>query len=63
LAPIQSRLRCRISGELTMKPDEVKQLVHRGVKDERISYWLQPKHYDNDQFREDWDRIGRGDLA
>jgi hypothetical protein len=46
-----------------MKPDEVKQLAHRGEKDERISYWLQPKQYDKDQFREAWDRIGRGDVG
>jgi hypothetical protein len=46
-----------------MKPDEVKRLAHRGEKDERISYWLQPNQYDNDRFREAWDRIGRGDVA
>jgi hypothetical protein len=46
-----------------MKPEEVKQLAHRGEKEERVSYWLQPKQYDTDQFREVWDRIGRGDVA
>ena len=46
-----------------MKPDEVKRLAHRGEKDERISYWLQPNQHDNDRFREAWDRIGRGDVA
>jgi hypothetical protein len=46
-----------------MKPIEVTQLAHRGEKEGRISYWLQPKHYDTDQFREAWDRIGRGDVA
>ena len=44
-----------------MKPEEVKQLAHRGEKEGRVSYWLQPKQYDTDQFREAWDRIGRGD--
>ena len=46
-----------------MKPKEVKQLAHRGEKEERVSYWLQPKQYDTDKFREAWDRIGRGDVA
>jgi hypothetical protein len=45
-----------------MTPEEVKQLAHRGEKEERISYWLQPKQYDTDQFREAWDRIGRGNV-
>ena len=45
------------------KPEEVQQLAHRGEKEGRISYWLQPKHYNTDQFREAWDRIGRGDVA
>lgn len=43
-----------------MKPEEVKQLAHRGEKDGRISYWLQPNKYCTDEFREKWDRIGYG---
>jgi hypothetical protein len=46
-----------------MKPKEVKQLAHRGEKEGRVSYWLQPNQYDTDQFREAWDRIGRGDVV
>jgi len=46
-----------------MKPKEVKQLCHRGEKEGRVSYWLQPNLYDTDQFREAWDRIGRGDSS
>lgn len=45
-----------------MKPDEVRHLAHRGEKDARVSYWLQPNQYDTDKFREAWDRIGRGDA-
>jgi len=41
-------------------PDEVKILAHRGEKDGRISYWLQPTTYDTVQFKEAWDRIGYG---
>ena len=46
-----------------MKPKEVKQLSHRGEKEDRVSYWLQPDQYDTDQFREAWDRSGHGDVA
>ena len=39
-------------------PPEVIERAHRGVKEERISYWLQPKDYDVDEYREAWHRIG-----
>jgi len=41
-------------------PEEVKALAHRGEKDGRISYWLQPTSYDKPQFKEAWQRIGFG---
>jgi hypothetical protein len=41
-------------------PAEVKDLAHRGEKDDRVSFWLQPTSYDQDQFKEKWERIGRG---
>jgi len=41
-------------------PEEVKKLAHRGEKDGRVSYWLQPKSYCVDEYLEAWDRIGRG---
>ena len=44
-----------------MSPGEVKELAHRGEKDGRVSYWLQPTSYDTDAFRGAWHRIGRGD--
>jgi len=43
-----------------MLPSEVKERVHRGEKDGRISYWLQPISYDRSEFREAWSRIGYG---
>ncbi len=46
-----------------LTPDEIKQRAHRGEKDGRISYWLQPKAYEIDEFHEAWHRIGRGDNA
>ena len=39
-------------------PREVKRLAHRGEKDGRVSYWLQPASYCVADFREAWDRIG-----
>lgn len=44
-------------------PSEVKQLAHRGEKDGRISFWLQPTDYDQPQFKEAWGRIGHGGLG
>src|SRR5208283_3665393 len=35
-----------------MFPDEVRERAHRGEKDDRVSYWLQPRDYNQDQFRE-----------
>ena len=45
-----------------MLPGEVKALAHRGEKDGRISYWLQPGSYEQKRFTEAWDRIGHGGL-
>jgi hypothetical protein len=41
-------------------PVEVKERARRGEKQGRISFWLQPPDYDQDSFREAWDRIGTG---
>lgn len=43
-----------------LTPAEVRSLAHKGIKDEKTSFWLQPKHYDRPEFREAWNRIGRG---
>lgn len=43
-------------------PSEIRSLAHRGEKDGRVSYWLQPPSYDQPQFREQWERIGHGGL-
>lgn len=46
-----------------MLPTEIKDLAHRGEKDGRVSYWLQPASYDTEIFVDGWSRIGRGDGA
>jgi hypothetical protein len=40
--------------------DEIRQLVHKGEKNGKISYWLQPRDYAAKKFLEKWDRIGSG---
>lgn len=43
-----------------LKPKEVASGAHRGEKEGRVTYWLQPKAYAIDKFREGWHRIGKG---
>jgi hypothetical protein len=43
-----------------LTPEEVRKLAHKGGKDEKVSYWLQPRDYATDAFREKWERIGSG---
>jgi hypothetical protein len=42
-----------------MTPEEIKERAHRGEKDGIVSYWLQPRAYEIDDFREKWERIGQ----
>lgn len=44
-----------------LQPKEVIKLAHRGERDGRVSYWLQPIDYEIDKFKDAWHRIGRGD--
>ena len=37
---------------------EVKKQIHRGEKNGKVSFWLQPKDYES--FRDRWDKIGKG---
>lgn len=41
-------------------PLEVRERAHRGEKDGRVSYWLQPGDYEQGPFHEAWERIGHG---
>jgi hypothetical protein len=38
-------------------PNEVREGAHRGEKNGKVSYWLQPRAYDHDEFREAWHRV------
>lgn len=42
-------------------PTEVKELASTSQKDGKVSYWLEPKCYEQEMFKEAWERIGRGD--
>jgi hypothetical protein len=42
-------------------PSDVMQLAHPNKTGTTPSFWLEPPMYDQDVFREAWDRIGRGD--
>jgi len=41
-----------------LKPQEVKERIHKGEKNNKISYWLQPKSYLDCKDR--WGKIGNG---
>lgn len=41
-----------------LTPAEVRGRAHRGEKDGRVSFWLQPKDYESDIFKERWEKIG-----
>lgn len=41
-----------------LTPEQVRELAHRGEKDGRVSYWLQPADYCVERFHERWDIIG-----
>jgi hypothetical protein len=43
-----------------LTPAEVRERAHRGEKEGRVSFWLQPRDYAVDAFREAWQRIGTG---
>lgn len=43
-------------------PSEVRERAHRSEKNGRVSYWLQPGDYEQDPFREAWERIGHGGV-
>jgi hypothetical protein len=57
VSKITSEIECFV-----IKPQEVSKLAVRdagGVQ----AYWLPARAYEADKFRENWERIGRGDLA
>ena len=43
-----------------LTPEEVLKDARKGEKDGRVSYWLQPGDYEQERFRDAWERIGHG---
>lgn len=43
-----------------MTTNEVKESAYRGEKNGKISYWLQRPAYENDAYKEKWERMGHG---
>ena len=41
-----------------MKVNAIRDRIHEGVKDGKISHWLQPKGYQ--EFKDNWEIIGKG---
>lgn len=45
-----------------LSPNEVRELATRNGKDGKASFWLDPPKYDQDCFREAWERLGHGGV-
>ncbi|MCD4697589.1 MAG: hypothetical protein K8S16_15290 [Bacteroidales bacterium] len=43
-----------------MKTSEVKDFAHKTENNGKISYWLQRAAYEDDKYKEKWERIGHG---
>lgn len=39
---------------------DVVERAHRGGSDSKVTYWLETKAYESNEFRERWDKIGSG---
>jgi hypothetical protein len=52
----------KLPSAFILTPEEVRNLAHKGEKDGRVSFWLQPGAYERPQFKEAWSRIGHGGL-
>ena len=42
-----------------LTPEEVRKLAHRGEKNGKVSFWLQPRDYAVERFRDKWRRARR----
>lgn len=40
-------------------PSEVRAKAHRSERDGKVTYWLEPKDYELDAYREAWGRLGQ----
>lgn len=54
------RLDPKVPSVFILKPEEVRELAQRHEKAGHPSFWLAPPAYEQERFKEKWDRIGRG---
>lgn len=59
---IVNRIASPSPSAFVLLPSEVRKGAHRGEKDGRVSYWLQPADYEQESFREAWELIGNGGV-
>jgi hypothetical protein len=57
---IVNRVKSPLPSAFILLPSEVRERARRNEKDGRVSYWLEPCDYEQDPFREAWERIGHG---
>ena len=43
-----------------LTPAEVKRLAVRQGRDGKVAYWLSPRHYEAEKYRDKWHRVGIG---
>ena len=59
---IVNKVRSPSPSAFILLPSEVRERAIRNEKDGRVSYWLDPPYYDQETFREGWERIGHGGV-
>ena len=59
---VVDKMRTEQPRSFILSPSDVKELAHRSKNEDKGSYWIEPPKYDQDQFQEAWDRIGRGNT-
>ena len=57
---IVTKATCDTPVSFILTPDQVKSRAHRGEKNGKVSFWLQPKDYAVEDFQEKWELIGLG---
>jgi hypothetical protein len=54
------KVRTNAPESFVLESREAVERAHRGGRPDKITYWLETKAYEGDEFRERWDKIGSG---
>ena len=46
-----------------LRAERAKELAHPSGKDNNVTYWIEPRDYETDEFRNQWNVIGPGFVA